>query len=112
MGISASIPHAQAPRSTSADAPQPTIAETQVKRKALTDAEAQEKWQKSMPVPAYAPTPVIQPTDVVEQVDPSTHNISSAIIPQGPTIDEVVEDIPSASSADPSPGPLQTAPPS
>jgi hypothetical protein len=63
-----------------------------------------------MPVPASAPTPVSQPTDVVEQMDPSAQNVSSAIIPQGPTIDEVIEDIPSASSADPSHGPLQAAP--
>jgi hypothetical protein len=63
-----------------------------------------------MPVPASAPTPVSQPTDIVEQVDPSAQNVSSAIIPQRPTIDEVVEDIPSASSADPSYGPLQAAP--
>jgi hypothetical protein len=63
-----------------------------------------------MPVPAFAPTSASQPTDVTEQVDPSAQNVPSAIIPQGPTIDEVVEDIPSASSADPSHGPLQAAP--
>jgi hypothetical protein len=63
-----------------------------------------------MPVPASAPTPISQPTDVVEQVDLSAQNVSSAIIPQGPTIDEVVEDIPSASFADPLHGPLQAAP--
>jgi hypothetical protein len=63
-----------------------------------------------MPVPASAPTPASQPTDVVEQVEPSAQNVPSAIIPQGPTIDEVVEDIPSASFADPSHGPLQAAP--
>jgi hypothetical protein len=43
MGTSASIPDVQAPQSTSADAPQPTVAETQAKRKALTDVEAQQK---------------------------------------------------------------------
>jgi hypothetical protein len=110
MGTSASIPGAQAPQSTSADAPQPTVAEIQVKRKVLTDAEAQQKRQKSMPVPVSAPTPISQPTDVVEQVDPPAQNVSSAIIPQGPTIDEVVEDIPSAISADSSHDPLQAAP--
>jgi hypothetical protein len=110
MGTSASIPVTQAPQSTSADAPQPTVAETQVKRKALTDAEAQQKRQKSMPVPTSAPTSASQPTDVAEQVDPSAQNVPLAIIPQGPTIDEVVEDIPSTSSADPSHGTLQAAP--
>jgi hypothetical protein len=63
-----------------------------------------------MLVPTSAPTSASQPTDVAEQIDPSTQNVPSAIIPQGPTIDEVVEDIPSASSADPSHGPLQAAP--
>jgi hypothetical protein len=110
MGTSTSIPSTQAPQSTSANAPQPIAAETQVKRKALTDAEAQQKRHKSTPAPASAPTPISQPTDAVEQVDPPTQNISSAIIPQGPTTDEVVEDIPLASSADPSHDPLQAAP--
>jgi hypothetical protein len=110
MGTSASIPDTQAPQSTSADAPQPTVAETQVKRKALTDAEAQQKRQKSMPVPTSAPTSASQPTDVAEQVDPSAQNVPSAIIPQGPTTDEVIEDIPSVSSANPLHGTLQTAP--
>jgi hypothetical protein len=84
MGTSASIPSTQAPQSTSADAPQPIVAETQAKRKALTDAEAQQKRQKS------TPAPISQPTDVVEQVDPPAQNISSAIIPQGPTTDDIV----------------------
>jgi hypothetical protein len=110
MGTSTTIPSTQAPQSTSVDAPQPIAAETQVKRKALTDAEAQQKRQKSTPAPASAPTPISQPTDAVEQIDPPTQNISSAIIPQGPTTDEVVEDIPSATSADPSHDLLQAAP--
>jgi hypothetical protein len=63
-----------------------------------------------MPVPTSAPTSASQPTNVAEQVDPSAQNVPSAIIPQGTTIDEVIEDIPSASSADPSHGPLQAAP--
>jgi hypothetical protein len=110
MGTSASTPGAQAPQSTSADAPQPTVTETQVKRKALTDAEAQPKRQKSMLVPTSAPTSASQPTDIAEQVDPSTQNVPSAIIPQGPTTDEVIEDIPSASSTDPLHGTLQATP--
>jgi hypothetical protein len=110
MGTSASIPGAQVPQSTSADAPQPTVAETQVKRKALIDAEAQQKWQKSMLVPTSAPTSASQPVDIAEQVNPSVQNIPSAIIPQGPTTDEVTEDIPSASSVDPPHGTLQAAP--
>jgi hypothetical protein len=110
MSTSASIPDVQAPQSTSVDAPQPTVAETQAKRKALTDAEAQQKRQKSMPVPTSVPTSASQPVDVAEQVDPPVQNIPSAIIPQGPTTDEVTEDIPSASSADPPHGTLQAAP--
>jgi hypothetical protein len=43
MGTSASILGAQVLQSISVDAPQPTIAETQAKRKALTDIEAQQK---------------------------------------------------------------------
>jgi hypothetical protein len=43
MGTSASTPSTQAPQSTLADAPQPIVAETQTKRKALADAEAQQK---------------------------------------------------------------------
>jgi hypothetical protein len=100
----------QAPQSTHVDAPQPIVAETQTKRKALTDAEAQQKRQKSTPAPASAPTPVSQPTDVTEQAAPSAQDTPSAITPQGPTTDEIVEDIPSASSADPSHDPLQAAP--
>jgi hypothetical protein len=110
MGTSASIPGAQVPQSTSADAPQPTVAETQAKRKALTDAEAQQKRQKSMLVPTSVPTSASQPIDIAEQVNPPVQNIPSAIIPQGPTTDEVTEDIPSASSADPPHSTLQAAP--
>jgi hypothetical protein len=56
------------------------------------------------------PTPVSQPTDIIEQAAPPSQDIPSAIIPQGPTTDEVVEDIPSASSIDPLHDPLQAAP--
>jgi cell pole-organizing protein PopZ len=99
----------QAPQSTHVDAPQPIVAETQTKRKALTDAKAQQQRQKSTPAPVSAPTPVSQPTDIIEQAASSAQDTSSAIIPQGPTTDEVIEDIPSASSADPSHDPLQAA---
>jgi len=90
LGTSASVPDIQASQPTSADAPQPIVADAQAKRKALTDAEAQPKRQRSMPVPTSAP-------------------MSMAIIPQEPTTDEVTEDIPSASSADPPHGILQAA---
>jgi hypothetical protein len=63
-----------------------------------------------MLVPTSAPTSASQPIDIAEQVDPFVQNIPSAIIPQGPTTDEVTEDIPSASSADPPHGTLQAAP--
>jgi hypothetical protein len=63
-----------------------------------------------MLVPTSAPTSASQPVDVAEQVNPSVQNIPLAIIPQGPTTNEVTEDIPSASSADPSHGTLQAAP--
>jgi hypothetical protein len=43
MGTLASVPDVQPPQPSSADAPQPTVAEAQTKRKALTDAEAQQK---------------------------------------------------------------------
>jgi hypothetical protein len=72
----------------------------------LTDAEAQQKRQKPTPAPVSDPTPVDQPS---EQTAPA-QDTSSAIIPQGPTTDVVIEDIPSASSADPSHDPLQAAP--
>ena len=88
LGTSASVPDIQASQPTSADAPQPIVADAQAKRKALTDAEAQPKRQRSMPIPTSAPMP-------------------SVIIPQEPTTDEVTEDIPSASSADPSYSTLQ-----
>jgi hypothetical protein len=42
-GISASTPSMQAPQPTDVDAPQPIVVEAQTKRKALTDAEAQQK---------------------------------------------------------------------
>jgi hypothetical protein len=57
-----------------------------------------------------APTPASQPTDIIEQAALPAQDIPSAIIPQGPTTDEAIEDIPSASSADPSHDPLQAAP--
>jgi hypothetical protein len=63
-----------------------------------------------MPVPTSVPTYASQPVNVAEQVNPPVQNIPSAIIPQGPTTDEVTEDIPSASSADPPHGTLQAAP--
>jgi hypothetical protein len=106
MGTSVSTPSMQAPQPTDVDAPQPVVVEAQTKRKALTDAEAQQKRQKSTPAPASAPTPVSQPS---EQTAPA-QDTSSAIIPQGPTTDVIIEDIPSASSADPSHDPLQAAP--
>jgi hypothetical protein len=76
----------QTPQSTHVNTPQPIVAEVQTKRKALTDAEAQQKRQKSTPAP------------------------SSVLTPQGPTTDEVVEDIPSAYSVDPSHDLFQAAP--
>jgi hypothetical protein len=85
-GTSASTLSMQAPQSTHVNAPQPIVAEVQTKRKALTDAEAQQKRQKSTPAP------------------------SSVLTLQGPTTDEVVEDIPSASPVDPSHDLFQTAP--
>jgi hypothetical protein len=90
-GTSASIPGAQVPQSTSANVLQPTVAETQAKRKALTDAEAQQKRQKFMLVSTSVPTSASQPVDVAEQVNPLVQNLPSAIIPQGPTTDEVTE---------------------
>jgi hypothetical protein len=111
MGTSASVPDVQPPQPTSADAPQPTVAEAQAKRKALTDAEAQQKRQKSMPIPTSAPTSASQLVNATEQaVNPRVQDIPSAIIPQGPTTDEAIEDIPLASSADPPHGILQAAP--
>jgi hypothetical protein len=109
-GTSASTPSMQAPQSTHVDAPQPIVAEAQTKRKALTDAEAQQKRQKSTPAPSSALTPVNRPTDIIEQAASSVQDTPSAIIPQGPTTDEVVEDIPSASSVDPSHDLFQAAP--
>ncbi|XP_066396439.1 secreted protein CSS1-like [Miscanthus floridulus] len=82
LGTSANVPDAQASQPTSVDAPQPIVADVQAKRKASTDTEAQPKRQRSMPIPTSAP-------------------MSSVITPQEPTTDEVTEDIPSASSADP-----------
>jgi hypothetical protein len=106
MDTSVSTPIIQAPQPIDVDAPQPVVVEAQQKRKALTDAEAQQKRQKPTPAPASAPTPVDQPS---EQTAPA-QDTSSAIVPQGPTTDVVIEDIPSASSADPSQDPLQAAP--
>nr|AGT16541.1 hypothetical protein SHCRBa_015_F23_R_180 [Saccharum hybrid cultivar R570] len=85
-GTSASTLSMQAPQSAHVNAPQPIVAEVQTKHKALTDAEAQQKRQKSTPAP------------------------SSVLTLQGPTTDEVVEDIPSASPVDPSHDLFQTAP--
>jgi hypothetical protein len=85
-GTSASTLSMQAPQSTHVNALQPIVAELQTKRKALTDAEAQQKRQKFTPAP------------------------SSVLTLQGPTTDEVVEDIPLASPVDPSHDLFQTAP--
>jgi hypothetical protein len=91
------------------------------KHKASTDTEAQPKRQKSIPIPTFDLAPPSQPesADATKQaVDPPAQGTSSAVISQGPTIDEImeelpsnlapvnleVEDIPSASSADPSHG--------
>jgi hypothetical protein len=64
-----------------------------------------------MPIPTSVPTSASQPVDVTEQVvNPPVQNVPLAIIPQGPTIDEAIEDIPSARSADPPHGILQVAP--
>jgi hypothetical protein len=61
MGTSASVPSVQSSQPASADAPQSTVAEAQVKRKALTDAEAQPKRQKSVSIPTADPAPPSQP---------------------------------------------------
>jgi hypothetical protein len=125
-GTSASVPDVQFSQPTSADAPQPTVAEAQTKRKASTDTEAQPKRQKSVPIPTpdLAPPSQPEPVDATEQaVDPSAQGTSSVIVSQGPIIDETTEellsvlapinptaeDIPSAGSADPSHGTLQIA---
>jgi hypothetical protein len=63
-----------------------------------------------MLVSTSVPPSVSQPVDVAKQVNPPEQNIPSAIIPQGPTTDEVTEDIPLASSTDPPHGTLQAAP--
>jgi hypothetical protein len=111
MGTSTSVPDVQPLQPTSADTPQSTIAEAQAKHKTLTDVEAQQKRQKSMPIPTSAPTSASQPVDVTEQaINPPVQDVPSAIIPQGPTTDEATEDIPSASSADAPHGILQAAP--
>ena len=90
LGTSARVLDVQASQPMSADAPQPIVADAQAKRKASTDTEAQPKRQRSMPIPTSAP-------------------MSLVIIPQEPTTDEVTEDIPSASSADPPHDILQVA---
>jgi hypothetical protein len=112
MGISASVPDIQPSQPASADAPQSIVAEAQVKRKALTDAEAQPKRQKSVSIPTADSAPPSQPesTDTTEQaVNPPTQGTPSAIVSQGPTTDETIENIPSASSANPPHGILQAA---
>jgi hypothetical protein len=126
MGTSASVPIVQSSQPTSADAPQPTIAEAQTKRKASTDTEAQPKWQKFVPIPTpdLAPPSQPEPTDATEQaVDPSAQGTSSVVVSQGPITDETIEelpsviapinpaaeDIPSVGSVDPSHGTLQIA---
>jgi hypothetical protein len=123
-GTSANVPDVQSSQPTSADALQPTVAEAQTKRKASTDTEAQPKQQKSIPIPTpdLAPLSQPEPTDATEQaINPSAQGMLSAIVSQGPIIDETTEelpsvlapvnpadeDIPSASSADPSHGTLQ-----
>jgi hypothetical protein len=125
-GTSASVPDVQSSQPTSADAPQPTVAEAQTKRKASTDTEAQSKWQKSVliPTPYLAPPSQPEPADAPERaVDPSTQGTSSVVASQGLITDETTEelpsvlapinpaaeDIPSAGTADPSHGTLQTA---
>jgi hypothetical protein len=61
-----------------------------------------------MLIPTSAPTSASQPVDVSEQiVNPHVQDIPSAIMP---TTDEAIEDIPSASSADPPHDILQAAP--
>jgi hypothetical protein len=110
MGTSASVPDVQPSQPASADAPQPTVAEAQAKCKALTDAEAQPKWQKSVSIPTADPAPPSQPESAgaTEQaVNPPAQGTPSAIVSQGPTTDETTENIPSASSADPPHGTLQ-----
>jgi hypothetical protein len=76
------------------------------------------------PTPDLAPSSQLEPTDTTEQaVDPSAQGTSSAVVSQGPITDETTEelpsilapinpkaeDIPSASSANPSHGTLQIA---
>jgi hypothetical protein len=112
MGTSASVPDVQLSQPASADVPQPTVAEAQAKRKALTDAKAQQKRQKSVSIPTANPTPPNQPesTDTTEQaVNPPTQGTPSATVSQGPTTDETTENIPSASSADLPHGTLQSS---
>jgi hypothetical protein len=118
-GTSANVLDVQSSQPTSADAPQPTIAEAQTKSKASTDTKTQPKRQKSVPIPTpdLAPPSQPEPADATEQaVDPSAQGTSSAIVSQGPITDETTEelssvlapinptaeDIPSASLADPS----------
>jgi hypothetical protein len=112
MGTSASVPDVQPSQPTSADAPQPTVAEAQAKRKALTDAEAQPKRQKSVSTPIADLAPPSQPesANATEQaVNPPTQGTPSAIVSQGPTTDETTENILSASLTDPPHGTLQAA---
>jgi hypothetical protein len=126
MSTSSSVPDVQSSQPTSANAPQPTVAETQTKRKASTDTEAQPKWQKSIPIPTpyLAPPSQPEPADAPERaVDPSAQGTSSVVASQALITDETTEelpsvlapinpaakDIPSAGTTDPSHGTLQTA---
>jgi hypothetical protein len=125
-GTSTSVLDVQPSQPTTADAPQPTIAEAQTKRKALTDTEAQPKRQKSVPIPTPYLAPLSHPElpDATKQaVDPSAQGTSSAIVSQGTITNETTkelpsvlapinpaaEDIPSAGTANPSYGTLQIA---
>jgi hypothetical protein len=122
-GTSTTVLDVQSSQPTSADAPQPTVAEAQTKHKASTYTEAQPKWQKSVLIPTHdlAPSSQPEPVDATEQAaDPSAQGTSSAVVSQGPITDETTEelpsvlapinptaeDIPSAGSADPSHGTL------
>jgi hypothetical protein len=111
-GTSARVLDVHPSQPASADTPQPTVAEAQTKRKALTHAEAQPKRQKSVSIPTSDPAPPSQPEsgDATEQaVNPPAQGTSSVIVSQGPTTDEATKNIPSASLADPPHGTLQAA---
>jgi hypothetical protein len=111
-GTSARVLDVHPSQPASVDAPQPTVAESQTKHKALTDAEAQPKRQKSVSIPTSDPTLPSQPesADATKQaVNPPAQGTSSVIVSQGPTTDETIENIPLASLADPPHGTLQAA---